>query len=192
MLGFAVILRLSGAKAKDLPPLPVRGLHEVLRFAQDDIWRLLYLDMNIRPMTPEDLPQILAIEEVSFPVPFSENLFHMELNLSVAHMFVGVVDREKIVGYFDFWHIGPEIHLINIAVAPTYRQQGVGGQFMQSMMDFAKKHEVKEFYLDVRESNHKAIQLYERFGFQSMAIRDAYYTDNKENAIVMGLLLGKK
>ena len=146
------------------------------------------LTLTIQPMTPEHLPEVLAIEKVSFPLPFSENLFQMELHLSVAHMMVGC-DGKKVVGYFDFWHIAPEIHLINIAVHPEYRQQGVGSQFMNAMIQYGRAHQVKEIYLDVRESNWRAMRLYEKFHFKPVAVRDAYYQDNKENAIVMGLSL---
>src|SRR3989338_2445439 len=146
------------------------------------------MEIQICPMAEVHLSQVLEIEKSSFPVPFSENLFQMELRLSVAHMYVGG-GGERVVGYFDFWHIGPEIHLINIAVHPDCRHQGVGGQFIRFMIDYAKGHEVKEIYLDVRESNAVAIHLYERFGFKAVAVRDAYYEDNKENAFVMELRL---
>jgi [ribosomal protein S18]-alanine N-acetyltransferase len=139
-------------------------------------------------MTRTHMAEVMKIERASFSTPFSENLFQMELNLSVAHMFVGL-DKGQVVGYFDFWHIGPEIHLINIAVSPKCRRQGIGKQFMEEMIQFAHDHQVKELILDVRESNDNAIGLYGQFGFKPMAIRDAYYQDNQENAIVMGLHL---
>jgi len=69
--------------------------------------------MSIRPMSRDDLSQVLAIEKVSFPLPFSQNLFHMELDLNIAHMLVAD-EGEAILGYLDFWHVDRELHVINI------------------------------------------------------------------------------
>ena len=113
-------------------------------------------------MSRDDLSQVLAIEKVSFPLPFSQNLFHMELDLNIAHMLVAH-EGEAILGYLDFWHVDRELHVINIAVDPKLRGQGVGAQLMQYMLDYAKKQKAELIYLDVRESNESAIKLYRNF-----------------------------
>ena len=135
-------------------------------------------------MRKEDLPQVLAIERESFPLPFSENLFHMELGLNIAHMLVAV-EADTVYGYVDFWHVDNEMHIINIAVEPKRRGQGIGALLMDSVMGYAQEHAVDHIYLDVRESNYRAIALYRRYGFEQVDIRKGYYQDNQEDALVM-------
>lgn len=140
--------------------------------------------IQIRPMTKEDLPRVLAIEKVSFPTPFSEHLFLIELNLSIAHLDVILVDG-LVAGYIDYWLLPGEMHLINIAVAPDQRGKGVGHALMEYLLTFARRHKVTEIQLDVRRSNDVAIHLYERFGFQVVGVRKNYYQNNREDAFMM-------
>lgn len=144
--------------------------------------------IKIAAMTREDLPQVLAIERVSFPLPFSENLFHMELDLNIAHMMVAK-EGDEIKGYLDFWHINGEIHVINVAIHPNARKQGIGSFLMCYVIDYGKKNRARQINLDVRESNSNAIGLYKKFGFEQIDIRKGYYQDNEEDALVMRLKL---
>lgn len=138
----------------------------------------------MRRMCREDLPQVLAIERESFPLPFSENLFHMELGLNIAHMLVAV-EGETVCGYVDFWHVDNEMHVINIAVDQKLRGRGIGAILMDSVLNYAQEQSVDHIYLDVRESNYRAIALYRRFGFEQVDVRKGYYQDNQEDALVM-------
>lgn len=144
--------------------------------------------LKIVKMTHKDLPQVLAIEHVSFPLPFSENLFHMELDLNIAHMMVAKSGND-VKGYLDFWHINGEMHVISIAIHPNARKQGIGTQLMNYAIEYGKNNRAKQIYLDVRESNSAAIKLYEKFGFEKIDIRKGYYQDNEEDALVMCLKL---
>lgn len=135
-------------------------------------------------MTRQDLPQVLAIEAASFPLPFSENLFHMELNLDIAHLLV-VKEAELVMGYLDFWHLENEIHVINIAVHPERRQEGVGSYLMEFLVQYGREHRATQIFLDVRESNQAAIRLYQKFGFLKIDRRKGYYQNNNEDALVM-------
>lgn len=140
--------------------------------------------MKTRAMTNADLPQVLAIEAQSFPLPYSENLFLMELDLNVARM--RVLEVEGVIrAYLDFWHVSDELHVINVAVDPAVRQQGLGSQLMEDLMSYAAEHEIQHIYLDVRESNRAAIALYSKFGFKQIDLRKGYYQDNNEDALVM-------
>ena len=139
---------------------------------------------EIVPMKREDLPQVLEIERVSFPLPFSENLFHMELDLNTAHMMVAKTG-ETILGYLDFWHVDSEMHVINIAVGPQSRQQGVGHALMTYLVDYGCCQQVSRIFLDVRESNQAAIKLYQKLGFEQIDVRKGYYQDTEEDALVM-------
>jgi [ribosomal protein S18]-alanine N-acetyltransferase len=142
------------------------------------------MQMEIVTMTAEHLPQVLEIERESFPLPFSENLFHMELDLDIAHMLVAQ-EGERVLGYLDFWHVDDEMHVINIAVALKSRGQRIGNALMRYLVDYADKNQVVQIYLDVRASNKAAIALYQSFSFEQIDVRKGYYEDNKEDALVM-------
>ncbi|MBI2082959.1 MAG: ribosomal protein S18-alanine N-acetyltransferase [Deltaproteobacteria bacterium] len=132
----------------------------------------------------EDLEEILSIERVSFPNPYTLKLFQMELYLDIAHLLIAK-KQGRVVGYIDFWHVGPEIHLVNIAVHPEYRRHGIGESLMRTMVSYGEGNHVEEIYLDVRVSNKGAIALYEKYGFKTSSVRKAYYKDNNEDALVM-------
>ena len=145
-------------------------------------------DTLIQKMTEADLPEVLGIENVSFPTPFTVNLFRMELNLNVAHLFV-IRKEGKVIGYIDFWRVGPEVHLITIGVHPDFRKRGVGTQLIDFMLGEARKNRVETVSLDVRPSNAAGLKLYEKFGFRQAGIRRRYYQDNDEDALVLSLHL---
>lgn len=143
-------------------------------------------EIVIEKMKESDLPEVLAIEQVSFPTPFTLNLFKMELNLNVAHLFVAR-QAGKVVGYVDFWRVGPEAHLITIAVHPDHRKHGIGSKLVTFMLDEVKKSRVEVVSLDVRPSNAAGLKLYASFGFRQAGIRKRYYQDNDEDALVLNL-----
>ena len=140
----------------------------------------------IEKMRETDLPDVLAIENLSFPTPFTENLFRMELNLNVAHLFVARKEG-RLIGYLDFWRVGPEVHLITIAVHPEFRKYKIGSILLDFMLADCRRHHVEHVSLDVRPSNDAAIRLYEKYGFRQTGLRKAYYQDNQEDALVLGL-----
>ena len=144
--------------------------------------------LTIEKMKEEDLPAVLAIENVSFATPFTENLFRMELNLNVAHLCVARKNG-VVLGYIDYWRVGPEVHLITIAVQPESRKHKIGSILVEFMLDDARKNSAEQVSLDVRSSNDAAISLYHKFGFQKTGLRKAYYRDNNEDALVLGLSL---
>jgi ribosomal-protein-alanine N-acetyltransferase len=135
-------------------------------------------------MKLEDLPQVMAIENVSFPLPFSENLFRMELNLDVARLYVERMD-DTIVGYIDYWHVGSEFHVITIATDPECRRRGIGSALMEFMLEDAGRNSVKLITLDVRPSNTEALALYRKYGFEQSGVRKRYYQDNGEDALIL-------
>ncbi|HEX5038193.1 MAG TPA: ribosomal protein S18-alanine N-acetyltransferase [bacterium] len=145
-------------------------------------------DYLIQKMTESDLPEVLAIESASFPTPFTINLFRMELNLNVAHLFVIRKDG-KVIGYIDFWRVGPEVHLITIGVQPDFRRRGVGTKLIEFMLGEARKNRVETVSLDVRPSNAAGLKLYQKFGFRQAGVRRRYYQDNDEDALVLSLHL---
>ncbi len=143
---------------------------------------------RIERMSENDLPQVLAIEKASFPIPFSENLFRMELKLDVAHLYIVRVNSQA-TGYIDYWQIDPEMHIITIAVHPDWRAKGIGSALIQFLIEDARARKSELISLDVRPSNEAALKLYKKFGFKEAGRRKHYYQDNQEDALILSLTL---
>jgi ribosomal-protein-alanine N-acetyltransferase len=140
--------------------------------------------MILRPMIIEDLGQVVEIEKASMPSPWSKELFEEELKRERARYFVGEIDGQ-VAGYMGYWEAPEEAHIINLAIAPRFRQKGFGFQMMEYCLRFAYNKGARLATLEVRESNEAALKLYEKMNFRTVAIRKKYYSDNQENAIVM-------
>ncbi len=135
----------------------------------------------------EDLEEVYAIEIKSFVSPFSQDIFIQEITVPFARLKVLVEEgpNPRIRGYIDYWLVADEVHLLNIAVAPTHLRRGFGRLLMEDMFQEAKKIGQKSIYLEVRESNKTAQAFYGKFGFQVVGRRKGYYVDSKEDALVM-------
>ncbi len=144
--------------------------------------------VEIREMREPDLEEVLEIEKVSFPSPWSRGLFERELTTPFARSFVA---RRKgtpaVAGYMCFWLVDTECHLLNLAVHPQHREQGIGRGLLRFGVDYCRREGVQLVTLEVRRSNYRAISLYRNFHFQPQGVRRRYYTDTGEDAIVMGL-----
>jgi len=135
-------------------------------------------------MLLSDLDAVVRIEEVSFPSPWSRELFEVELKRSMARYFVADRDGE-VLGYLGYWEVPQEAHLITLAVSPRARRQGVARAILQFGMEKAKGDGAILATLEVRISNEAGKALYEGAGFRPVAIRKKYYQDNQEDAVVM-------
>ncbi len=140
--------------------------------------------MQFRPMLEADLGQVVEIEKASMPSPWSKELFDEELKRGAAHYFVAE-ESGRVAGYMGYWEAPEEAHIINLAVAPEFRQKGVGQKMMEYCLDFAAKRGARIATLEVRQSNEAAQRLYGKCDFRVVAIRKKYYSDNQEDAIVM-------
>jgi [ribosomal protein S18]-alanine N-acetyltransferase len=148
--------------------------------------------IEIRRMTEEDLDGVMEVERQSFQTPWSRGLFERELLLSYAHAFVAVeVPAGGVVGYLCFWLVEGETHILNLAVHPERRRQGIAFRLLRYGLDYSRHKGAKEITLEVRRSNYKAIALYRGFHFQPEGIRRRYYSDSGEDAIIMTLHLAE-
>lgn len=101
-----------------------------------------------------------------------------------------VIERNgHILGYIVFYFAGPEAHIMNIAVNPDTRRQGLAGEMLSVVVALARERRIEECLLEVRESNAPARGLYEKFGFAAVGRRRGYYQESGEDALVMKLLL---
>ncbi|MCW2276706.1 ribosomal protein S18-alanine N-acetyltransferase [Heliophilum fasciatum] len=154
-----------------------------------------------RPMEISDIEAVLAIEEQSFPTPWSYDAFLGELTESrLAHYWVCMEragddqqgDDERIVGYVGIWVIIDEAHITTIAVDPAMRGHGLGALVLQYAMAETLKHGGERMTLEVRPSNVSAQRLYEKLGFVAVGRRRGYYSDTGEDAIIMWCELTSK
>lgn len=142
------------------------------------------MDYKIRKMSVEDLDQIMEIEQVSFPSPWSRHLYASELVNDFAYYLVLLVE-DQVVGYAGMWLIIDEAHVTNIAIAPAFRGHRLGEYLLQAMIKVAIDYEAIGITLEVRPSNYAARRLYTRLGFVAVGLRRGYYTDTDEDAIIM-------
>ncbi len=144
--------------------------------------------MIIRPATERDLPAILAIENVSFDSPWTDDHFRYELFQNpFAFVFVAEED-EHLVGYIDWWVTFEVGQVNNLAVLPKLRGKGIGKTMMQDVLKRFKDAQCERVTLEVRIHNEAAIALYERLGFQKRHLKKNYY-ENGDDAWAMELVL---
>ena len=189
------------------------------------------MNLSIRPMDLEDIPQASEIELEAFPPPWPATNFRRELAINSLTFYLvayeelcddekpvpelrdtncdtrssesrlntlrsifrrlfgggtdGVAPRQLILGFAGLWFMADEAHLANIAVREAYRQRGVGEQLLISAIKLAMEHNASIITLEVRASNRAARALYKKYGFAEVGTRPAYYTDNKEDAVLM-------
>ena len=93
--------------------------------------------------------------------------------------------RQYIFGFAGLWMMADEAHIMNIAVREEYRGGGIGELLLISLIDLALELKAQRILLEVRVSNTAAQKLYAKYGFETVGLRHAYYTDNKEDAVVM-------
>jgi [ribosomal protein S18]-alanine N-acetyltransferase len=138
------------------------------------------------PAQLDDLPELLAIESASFMQPWSRASFLSELRKKPPSLYL--IRRESsscILGYICFWEVADEIQMLNLAVHPDYRRQGLGRQLMIFLLLQAKEKGILKVLLDVRATNQAAIALYRLLGFNILYRRPGYYEPDGEDALVM-------
>jgi ribosomal-protein-alanine N-acetyltransferase len=140
-------------------------------------------ELEIRQLAYADLPQVIAIERRAFPTPWSLAMFVLELSKPSGICLAALEDGEM-VGYLVCSRYDTIWHLMNVAVDPPRRRQGIATALLERLFEQADKPS-EQYTLEVRTSNDSAIRLYERFGFRAAGRRRAYYHDNREDALIM-------
>ncbi len=143
-------------------------------------------EFKIQKMTYENIDDILVIEELSYGSHhWSKDSFITELNNKISSYFCVLNSENKCVGYLGIWKIVNEAHITNLSIHPDYRNKKLAHRLLLAMIDECYKDKIKFITLEVRVSNVKAINLYEKFGFKSLGVRKKYYQDNNEDAYIM-------
>ena len=142
-------------------------------------------EQQVRRLVYGDLPAVLAIERRSFQTPWSLAMFVLELSKPGGICLAICGDRDELLGYLVCSRYADVWHLMNIAVAPGRRREGIATDLMEQLFEQAGAD--ARFTLEVRASNSSAIKMYERFGFRPAGHRRRYYHDNGEDALIMWL-----
>ena len=138
----------------------------------------------IRPMTIDDVDGVFEVEKNCFEHYWSKGEFEKEMKNDVARYLVADIDG-KIVGYVGIWFVAGEGHITNVAVHSDYRGQKIGDILIKHLVKMCKENNIFAMTLEVRVSNIVAQSLYKKYGFKLAGIRKEYYSDNKEDAMIM-------
>ena len=143
---------------------------------------------TVEKLTINDIDAIIAIEQDAFAAPWTTSMIAQEFTLSHSTVW-GIKEDGRLLGFAIIWMYLDEAHIIDFAVVSSVRRSGLGSELLQAIIDHCKAHKVVSSFLEVRVSNTAAINLYKKFGYETVAIRKHYYADNGEDAYVMQVSL---
>ena len=140
--------------------------------------------MELHPVSYSDLDQITRIEKETNKYPWSPNNF--QSSMEAGNSSIVLKYKKNILGYAFFSVVGTDSHLLNITVSKNYQRKGYGKKILKKVLFQSKVLGATIVFLEVRVSNYRAIDFYEKFGFKRDAIRYNYYSGSpKEDALLM-------
>lgn len=142
-------------------------------------------EITIEPMTLADVEGVWVVEQTSFVTPWSKMAFISELTENAHADYIVAKCDGQVVGYAGMWLVLDEAHITNIAVHSKFRGRKIGQTLLQALLERAKLRGARRATLEVRRSNMVAQQLYLKLGFTPRGVRRGYYSDTREDAIVM-------
>jgi ribosomal-protein-alanine N-acetyltransferase len=142
--------------------------------------------VDVRRLALHDLDSIETIENAVYPTPWSRSMFAGEL-AKPSSLSLGGFDPDtgRLVAYLIVSRYVDAWHIMNLAVHPGWRRAGVASRLLDELFEVTAGDSRRGYTLEVRVSNVSAIALYERFGFEASGVRRGYYTDNREDALIM-------
>jgi ribosomal-protein-alanine N-acetyltransferase len=156
-------------------------------------------EILITRMTEHDLLEVVEIEENSGLSRWGWAAYYAELQgvnrdlMLIARLArAPIIEHQRIAGYIVARESAGELHINNVAVRDQYRRRGIGSALLFRIMEAARRHKVRVAFLEVRSGNLAAQALYEKTGFKAIARRPDYYSDPREDAVVMSLTLGEQ
>jgi ribosomal-protein-alanine N-acetyltransferase len=126
-------------------------------------------------MTAGDVGRVVAIEGVSAPTPWSASTFANELGIPFSRALVAEVEGQGVVAFAVWWRVAAELHLLNLAVAPENRRQGIARALLEEVLAEGRREAAEQMTLEVAAENAPALALYEAFGFAAVGRRRDYY-----------------
>jgi [ribosomal protein S18]-alanine N-acetyltransferase len=142
--------------------------------------------VELRKLQLRDLNAIETIERESYPTPWSRSMFASEL-AKPSSLSIGAFEQgtDVLVGYLIISRYVDAWHVMNVAVVPSHRRSGIARTLLDRLFEVTAGDERRGYTLEVRVSNQAAIRLYEGLGFKARGVRRGYYTDNREDALIM-------
>ena len=144
------------------------------------------MSFEIKRLSEENAAAVAEIEKLCFSHPWSEATVCSEIKSGFSDIFCAF-EEEKLAGYIGGRTIAGETEIFNVAVSPEFRRKGIAKALIEKFIETVREKETQVIFLEVRTSNLSAISLYEKSGFVFCGIRKDYYTDPKENALLMRL-----
>ena len=143
-------------------------------------------------MSAEDIDAVLLVENLCYPNPWSREIFERELRADWSNLVVAEPEDQPghTVGHICYWVVHDELHILNVSVHPDQRRQGLARRMLDQALEVCTAERLQYVTLEVRVGNAAAISLYESRGFRTMGRRKNYYSDNREDALVLALVLG--
>ena len=140
--------------------------------------------MELRLMRSEDISQLAELEKICFHDPWSVSAFSYELNNPLS-LWLVAADGDVVAGYVGSQTVMGESDMMNIAVSPNYRRQGLAQQLIIKLVEMLCQRQSHSLTLEVRKSNLPAISLYKKLDFMQIGCRPNYYRNPKEDAFIM-------
>jgi ribosomal-protein-alanine N-acetyltransferase len=140
--------------------------------------------IEIRSLALVDLPEIEEIEQRAYPTPWSRSMFASEL-AKASSICLGAFEGDRLVGYIVNSRYADAWHVMNVAVDPDFQRRGIATRLLERLFELTDDDDGRGYTLEVRVTNTDAIRLYEKLGFERHGIRRGYYTDNREDALIM-------
>ncbi len=147
-------------------------------------------DLVIREMVEADIPSLLRIEQVSFPVPWTAGIFLTQLQLADRACNLVALRGGRIVGYVSSWYGYEETHVLSIAVEPEERGGWAASLLLSRAESMAQERGCLKAVLEVRVSNERALGFYEKHGYRVVGRRKRYYADSGEDALILERVIG--
>jgi [ribosomal protein S18]-alanine N-acetyltransferase len=141
--------------------------------------------VELRRLDARNLDVVETIERESYQTPWSRSMFDAELRKPSSLALGAFTEDDVLAGYAFISRYVDAWHVMNVAVAESFRRRGIASALLERLFEVTDSDSRRGYTLEVRVSNTGAIRLYERLGFEPRGIRRGYYTDNREDALIM-------
>ncbi len=142
--------------------------------------------MTLSTLKPSDLRRVHEIEVVSYTYPWTLDSFREVLAVSSSFSNIAIRNQKGgVVAYIIYSEVADELHILNVAVDPVFRRYGLATIMLMRVHQAAVRSGRAQAFLEVRETNLSAQNLYAKFGYKPLGRRKDYYSDTHEDAIVM-------
>lgn len=144
--------------------------------------------LQLQKVAQADLSEIIKIEERLFSEPWEKKHFQLHLDYSVGYK---LLLAKRIIGYLFGLIVDHIYHISNVGIDEKYQRKGYGFFLVKSVIGIMENQGITKFFLEVRESNNKALNLYKKLDFRIFDKKENYYANPQEDALILGRILEK-